>query len=72
MIEVRENGFARIHKGLGYNGDECEELEITNWNTSYVSEIIIRTKKGVERMEFKVDEFIALAEIFKQLKGHRR
>lgn len=72
MIEVRENGFAIIHKGLGYNGDECEELEITNWNTSYVSEIIIRTKKGVERMEFKVDEFIALAEIFKQLKGHRR
>lgn len=72
MIEVRENGFAIIHKGLGHNGDECEELEITNWNTSYVSEIIIRTKKGVERMEFKVDEFIALAEIFKQLKGHRR
>lgn len=72
MIEVRKNGFAIIHKGLGYNGDECEELEITNWNTSYVSEIIIRTKKGVERMEFKVDEFIALAEIFKQLKGHRR
>lgn len=72
MIEVRENGFAIIHKGLGYNGDECEELEITNWNTSYVPEIIIRTKKGVERMEFKVDEFIALAEIFKQLKGHRR
>lgn len=72
MIEVRENGFAIIHKGLGYNGDECKELEITNWNTGYVSEIIIRTKTGVERMEFKVDEFIALAEIFKQLKEHRR
>lgn len=72
MIEVRENGFAIIHKGLGYNGDECEELEITNWNTSDVSEIIIRTKNGVERMKFKVDEFIALAEVLKQLKGHRR
>lgn len=72
MIEVREHGFAIIHKGLGYNGDECEELEITNWNSGYVPEISIKTKTGVEKMEFKVDEFISLAEIFKQLKGHRR
>ena len=72
MIEVRKNGFAIIHEGLGYHGDECKELEITNWNTSYVSEIRIKTKTGVESMEFKVDEFIALAEIFKQLKGHGR
>ena len=72
MIEVRENGFAIIHKGLGYYGDECKELEITNWNTGYVPEIRIKTKTGLEWMEFKVDEFIALAEIFKQLKGHGR
>ena len=72
MIEVRKNGLAIIHEGLGYNGDDCKELEITNWNTSYVPEIRIKTKTGVESMEFKVDEFIALAEIFKQLKGHRR
>lgn len=45
---------------------------IRNLNTAYVPTICIKTKTGSKEMDFKIEEFIALAEILKQLKQHRR
>lgn len=72
MIEIRENAIAIVHRGLGYNGDKTEELEIRNLGTEWVPKIRITTSSGREEMEFKADEFLALAEIIKQLKQHRK
>ena len=68
MIELREHGAAIVL----YEGEDQEVLEINNWNTSYHKTISITTKYGRACMSFNVDEFIALAEIFKQLKEHRK
>jgi hypothetical protein len=72
MIEIRENAIAIVHRGLGYNGDKTEELEIRNLGTKWVQMISITTSTGREEMKFKAEEFLALAEIIKQLKQHRK
>lgn len=72
MIEIRENAIAIVHRGLGYYGDKTKELEIRNLGTKWVPMISITTPTGRLEMEFKADEFLALAEIIKQLKQHRR
>jgi hypothetical protein len=72
MIKIRENSIAIVYEGLGYSGDECTELVIRNLNTAYVPTICIKTKTGSEEMDFKVEEFIALAEIVKQVKQHAK
>jgi hypothetical protein len=72
MIEIRENGIAIVHRGLGWFGDKSEELEIRNLGGKWVSMISITTPTGKQEMEFKADEFIAIAEILKQLKQHRK
>lgn len=72
MIEIRENAIAIVHRGLGWFGDKTEELEIKHLGTKWVSKISITTPNGREEMEFKADEFLALAEIIKQLKQYKR
>lgn len=72
MIEIRENAIAIVHRGLGYNGDKTEELEIRNLDNKWAPRIRITAPTGWEEMEFKADEFLALAEIIKQLKQHRK
>lgn len=68
MIELRENAIAIVHN----KGEYESVMEISNWGGKYVTTISIKTYSGKQTMGFDVDEFIALAEILKQLKQHRK
>lgn len=72
MIELRENGIAIVHRGLGYHGDKTAQLIIRNWGTKWSPTIEIHNDDTCCSMKFKADELIALAEIFKQLKTQRK
>lgn len=41
MIEIRENAIAIVHRGLGYNGDKTEELEIRNLGSKWVPKPLV-------------------------------
>lgn len=68
MIELREHGVAIVHRGLGTDGNQSEELFIRNLGTRFTP--TIEMSNGYSRcvMEFKAEEIIGLAEIIKQLK----